>query len=700
MPLTSGTKLGPYEIQSQLGAGGMGEVYRARDTRLDRTVALKILPAAFSVDPDRLHRFQHEAKILSTLNHPNVLAIYDVGEQNGVHFLVSEFLEGQSLRELYLPGRFRAASSSSTASTLRKDSPPLTRKASSTAISSPTTSSSRVMIASKCSTSASPNRRPKPPHHDSATMTGAVPTTPGTVMGTVGYMSPEQVRGQPLDHRSDIFSFGAVLYEMASGNRAFRGDSSVETMNAILKEEVPELTGSGAHVSPGLDRIIRRCLEKKPERRFQSASDLAFALDAMSATSGISQAVAPTTPQATTKPRRTWILAAIAALILLTAGTWFLSRPTPSTARFSQISFRPAYIRTARFAPGRTVVYAAMINGEPMTLFSARTDTFEAQPLNLKADLLSISHSSELALSLGRVFDPIWMPSGRLAKAPLGGGSTRELLDDVIDADWNKDGSDLALARRVGNQVRLEYPTGKVLYETSGYISDLRFSPAGDQIAFVDHGIVGDDRGTVSVVDLQGHRRVLTQDFESAQGLAWSPNGKEIWVGASDAAELNSIRAVDLSGHLRLVTAGPIRMHLQDIADDGQVLLTAEVLQYQVGVGDSKSGAIRDLSAFEYTSLANLSDDGSMILINSFDVAGDTNYRLYVQRTEGSSPCSSATAPEPRSLPTENGWPPLTPAIPKTSPSFPPASEKHEIFMPRPARITPAFPCLRMTSAP
>ena len=637
MSPTSGTKLGPYEIQSPLGAGGMGEVYRARDTRLDRTVALKILPTAFSSDPDRLQRFQHEAKILSALNHPNVLAIYDVGEQNGVRFLVSEFLEGQSLRDILAAGTLsrrrlieyaldvaKGLAAAHERGIVHRDLKPdnvfITRD-------------DRVKVLDF----GLAKQVPDAVSQDAATMTGAVPTVPGTVMGTVGYMSPEQVRGLPLDHRSDIFSFGAVLYEMASGNRAFRGDSSVETMNAILKEEVPELSESGAHVSPGLDRIIRRCLEKKPERRFQSASDLAFALDALSAASGISQTVL-STPPSIKKLGLAWIVAALAALVLLASGFWFFRRPATSLGKFSQLSFRPAYIRAARFAPGRTIVYAASVNGEPMALFSTRTDTFEAQPLNLAADLLSISRSSELAVSLGRDFDLVWTPTGRLAKAPLGGGATRELLDDVIDADWNKDGTDLAVARRVGNQFRLEYPAGKVLYQTSGYISDVRFSPAGDQIAFLDHGLIGDDRGVVCVVDIEGHRRVLTQEFESAQGLSWSPDGKEIWFAASEAAELNSLRAVDLSGRVRMVAAAPARLHLQDIAEDGQVLLTTDVVHYQVGTGERKSGAVRDLTAFEYTSLSNISDDGSMILMNSFDIAGDTNYRLYLQHTDGSPP--------------------------------------------------------------
>jgi len=636
MPLSSGTKLGPYEIQSPLGAGGMGEVYRARDSRLERTVAIKILPESFSSDPGRLERFQHEARLLSTLNHPNVLAIYDVGAQDGLHYLVSEFLDGRSLRQVLADGPIQRRKVVGYALQICKGLAAAHDKGIIHRDLKPDnifiTQDDRVKVldfglAKQVSAAA-----------EGVTATLGVPTTPGTVMGTVGYMSPEQVRGQQIDHRSDIFSFGAVLFEMMSGKRAFHGESSVETMNAILKEDVPEVSVSSTQPSPGLDRIMRRCLEKKPEQRFQSASDLAFALEALNAGSSTSEAVLTPVPT-TKKPRLPVISAAFVVAVLAAAGAWFFSRPQSYKLNFQQISFRPSYIRTARFAAGRTVVYAASINGEPMTLFSARTDTFESQPLNLKADLLSVSRSSELAVSLGRVFDTMWTPTGRLAEAPLGGGgSTRELLDDVIDADWNKDGTELAVARRVGDHFRLEYPIGKVLYQTAGYISDVRFSRDGGQIAFVDHGIVGDDRGTINLIDLQGQRRVLTKEFESIQGLAWSPKDNEIWFSASESAELNSIRAVDLKGRTWRVAAGPIRMHLQDIDEDGQLLLSAENIHWQIGIGDTKSGSVQDFSPFEYEAMGGLSKDGNTVSLNSFDIAGDSSYRLYLQRRDGSTP--------------------------------------------------------------
>jgi len=238
MALNPGTKLGPYEIQTPLGAGGMGEVYRARDTRLERTVAIKILPAAVSGDPDRLLRFQHEARILSTLNHPNVLAIFDVGEQAGAQYLVSEFLEGQPLREVLAAGPLPRRAVTAYALEIAKGLAAAHDKGVVHRDLKPDnvfiTGDDRVKILDFGLAKQAPTQ---PAAQGSQTMTVAAPTTPGTVMGTVGYMSPEQVRGETVDHRSDIFSFGAVLYEMASGKRAFRGESSVETMNAILKED-------------------------------------------------------------------------------------------------------------------------------------------------------------------------------------------------------------------------------------------------------------------------------------------------------------------------------------------------------------------------------------------------------------------------------------------------------------------------------
>jgi serine/threonine protein kinase/Tol biopolymer transport system component len=647
MPINPGTKFGPYEIQSLVGSGGMGEVYRARDTRLDRTVAIKILPAEFAHDPDRLQRFQYEARILSSLNHPNVMAIHDIGNQDGVYYLVSEFLEGQTLRQRmdaaplqqrrlveYALEVAKGLAAAHEKGVVHRDLKPenvfITRD-------------DRVKILDF----GLAKQTDTPSQDGAATMTGPTPTTPGTVMGTVGYMSPEQVRGKVVDNRSDIFSFGAILYEMVSGKRAFKGDSSIETMNAILKEDPPEIPLSATQISPGLDRIIRRCLEKLPERRFQSASDLAFALDSLSGgTSSLSSTTAPVSSSERVIPSRrinwlAWAGVLLAFLVLVIGGEWILARSRPGQPTFTQLTFRSAYIRRARFAPGRTIVYGAKINGAPPTMFQTRTDTIETQPINLQGDVVGLSANSEMALVLwqpGHDLDPGWVPMGRLARAPLGGGATRELLDDVLDADWTQDGGDLAVARRVNGTFRLEFPLGKVLYQTLGYISDLRFSPTGKHIAFLDHPVFGDDRGFVSVIDLEGHRKVLTGEFSSEQGLAWSPRGDEIWFTANLTAEPSVLRAVNLAGKQRIVLAAPIRLQLQDVVPDGRVLLAAQYMRWQLGVVDVKDSHPRDLTAFQWVQIEDISRDGAMILLNAFDTSADNNYRLYIQRTDGAAP--------------------------------------------------------------
>ena len=639
MGLASSTKLGPYEIQEALGAGGMGEVYRARDTRLQRTVAIKILPESFASDADRLERFQQEARILSALNHPNLMAIYDVGAQDGIHYLVSEFLDGQSLREVINAGPLSQRRVTEYGLQIAKGLAAAHDKG----IVHRDLKPENVFILrdgqvkildfglAKQAVSAAASG-------ENATLTSAHRTAAGTVLGTATYMSPEQVRGQAVDHRSDIFSLGAILHEMITGQRAFKGDSAVEVMNSILKDDPPELLESGFHVSVGLQKIVQRCLEKKPEARFQSASDLAFALDSLSTTSTPTAGVRALKEE---KKSRAPILlgcAIVAVVAIATLAYWLLHRPAEARIGFTQISFRSEYIRSARIAPdGRTVVYGATATGKPMSLFSTRTDTAEAQPLNINGNILSISPESELAVQLNPWFHPLFVPIGRLARVPLGGGATREMLDGVIDADWNHDGSAIAVSRQVGSHWHLEYPIGKVLYDTIGYVSDLRFSPKGDKIAFIDHSILGDDRGFVDVIDLQANRKALTPEFASVQGLAWSPSGDEVWFTGSSTGEGMSLRAVDLDGHQRVLLPSPTRIHLHDVGKDG-VLLSTEDFRWEGFLVDKATGQTRDVTSFPWQEASYISRDGQMVLINAYITSADTNYYLYVQRADGSAP--------------------------------------------------------------
>jgi hypothetical protein len=354
---------------------------------------------------------------------------------------------------------------------------------------------------------------------EGATATVAVHTSPGMVLGTAGYMSPEQVRGQDVDARTDIFAFGAILYEMLSGRRAFKGESSIETMNAILKEDPPEFKTDQLKISPGLERIVRRCLEKEPARRFDSARDVGFALEAISGGSTTTSVPAASL----TADRRHWLTPAVWALVVLAAavGAYYLGRghmPAPVTYR--QLTFDPGYTGPARFArDGDTVVYSAAWNGGAKQLYSQRSNGQQATALNIDADVLGISDSGEMAVILKRHFLASWLQRGTLARMPLEGGAPRPILEDVYEADITRDGKDYAVVRRDRGQHRLEYPIGKVLFETPGWITDARISPDQSYVAFIEHPLLPDDRGDIVLADKEGHIHRLTPYYSTGRSL-------------------------------------------------------------------------------------------------------------------------------------------------------------------------------------
>ena len=615
----------------------MGEVYRARDTRLDRVVALKILPAAFATDADRLQRFQQEARILSTVNHPNLLAIHDVGSQDGIYFLVSELLEGQTLREKMNAGPLPQRKLTEYAVEVAKGLAAAHEKGIVHRDLKPdnifVTKEGRVKIldfglAKQTRRAAS---------GESPTMTGA--TAPGTVMGTVGYMSPEQVRGQDLDHRSDIFSFGAILYEMISGKRAFKGESGVETMNAILKEDPPELNDSSLRTSPGLERVVRHCLEKEPSLRFQSARDLAFDLESLSsATSGAARAVAAA-PVSARHFRVGWLLA-IPLFVLATSAAFWVGRmtvPSPNPV-FSRLTFRGGHVASARFAPdGQTIVYSAAFGDEPVQLYTTRQDSPQSRELGLKgSSILAISHGDELAITLNHDFFTANTSAGTLAQLPLTGGAPRELAEGVISADWSPDGNALAVVRFADGKVRLEYPLGKILYQTEGWISDARVAPDGERVAFIDHPILFDSRGSIKVVDRGGNRKTLTATFSDVLGLCWHPSGKEIWFTGSYVHLSSNLMAVTLSGRQRLVWAGAGEVIVQDISQDGRVLFIRGNRRRGIaGLFPGQKGEI-DLSWQDWSLPLAISPDGKWVFFAEEGDGGGPNYSAYMRATDGS----------------------------------------------------------------
>ncbi len=632
----TGQVVGHYRILEKIGAGGMGEVFRAHDERLGRDVALKLVRPASSDNPDHLRRFEQEARAAAALNHPNIVAVYDVGVANGIPYIVSELLEGETLRRRLLPGpvSLRQATdytlqivhgliAAHERRIVHRDLKPenlfITRDG-------------RVKILDFGVAKLQPVE-PERPAESMTTVTKA-----GTVIGTVAYMSPEQLRGKPVDHRSDIFSVGAILYEMLSGVRAFRGETEVDTMSAVLREEPPEMRLEQAKVPAAVRNIVRHCLEKEPENRFQSSKDLAFALETLSGTPGQKANLAFGSKTRAAKLLPLALAGVLAAALLLLLGMKL--RPVTQAPVYRRLTFEHGTVYSARFAPnGQSIVYSAAWNGKPMQLFATVGDSLLAQPLNLtEANLLAVSRSNELALLIHGIHNAhLETDNGTLARAPLAGGSPREVLTDVHWADWDTKG-ELAVVHAAEGHSRLEYPVGHPLYQSGGWISHIRFSPQGDRIAFMDHPALWDDRGSVCVVDLAGHVTVLSKEWESEDGLGWSPNGKEIWFTAVERGTNRDLMAVDLSGRIRLLLNLPSALTLQDVSPDGRLLISLNTERIAMSSATRNKSAEVDLSWHDWNLAKDISRDGQWVLFEDASEAAGTYYSVAIRKLDGTPP--------------------------------------------------------------
>ncbi|MEO8191252.1 MAG: protein kinase [Acidobacteriota bacterium] len=638
MTLAAGSRLGPYEIVAPIGAGGMGEVWRARDPRLGREVAIKVLPASFSADADRLRRFEQEARAAGILNHPNITAVLDIGEHEGAPYVVQELLEGETLRQTLAGGKLSARRAIDYAiqiahglaaahekGIVHRDLKPENLFA---------TKDGRVKILDFGLA-----RMTQAEEGGQATNlpTATAGTEPGVVLGTLGYMSPEQVRGKTADARSDIFSFGAILYEMLAGQRAFKGDSAADTMSAILREDPPDISVTNQSVPPGLERIVRHCLEKNPEQRFHSAHDLAFDLESLSGTS-VTNARAGAAATGPSVVRLSRLRLASLAAAAIAAGALFghlLWRPAkPSNPTYRRLTFRRGNIGTARFAPdGASVVYGAAWEGQPIEIYTTRPEGPESTPTGMKnADLRSVSSTGELAVSLRERFLGGPAGVGTLATMPIGGGAPRSIAEFIEAADWTPDGKQMAVARFLQGRSRIELPLGTVVYASERRLRHLRISPRGDRIAFFESASHGNSLRTV---DLSGKTAVLVPDGLHGQGLAWTPSGNEIWFDDRGERGQFVLNAVDLSGRIRNLSRLPVGLLVQDISREGRVLV--ERYGSQGGILGLAPGEVRErsLSWFDRSTPGALSDDGRTLLINETGEAAGRGGAHYVRGTDG-----------------------------------------------------------------
>ena len=632
----TGQVIGHYRVLEKIGSGAMGEVFRARDERLGREVALKLIRPASSDNPDHLRRFELEARAAAALNHPNIVAVYDVGFNEGSPYIVCELLEGKTLRkrlaEGALPVRMAMDYSLQIVQGLiaAHDHRIVHRDLKPENLFVTTDGRVKILDFGVAKLQSAPE--------DSGRSVEELTTVTksGAVIGTVAYMSPEQLRSRPVDHRSDIFSIGAILYEMLTGRRAFRGETEVDTITALLLEDPPQINLEQSGVPLSFQRIVRHCLEKEPENRFQSARDLGFALDTLSsATGGRAIRLGGSRRQAKLVP---WAVAAVflVATLLLLVNQWRQKAIAPS---YRRLTFEQGTIYSARFAPDyRAIVYGAAWNGKPLQLFSTVGDSLLSQPLNVTdAKLLAISRSGELAVTLhGAHLAHLEIAGGTLARTPLAGGSPREVLEDVSWADWDENG-ELAVVHHAQGRDRIEYPIGHVLYQSNGWISDLRFSPPADKIAFMDHPAESDDRGSVSLIDLSGHVKVLTSEWESEDGLAWSPDGKEVWFTGIEKGINRDLLAVNMSGRIRKILDLPTGLTLEDVAPDGRVLVSQDDERIAMAT-TARDGKTVDLSWHDWNIAKDISGDGQSVLFEDSSEAAGAHYSVAIGKIDGTPP--------------------------------------------------------------
>jgi len=668
--LKVGQSLGHYEIASVLGVGGMGEVYQAHDSRLGRQVALKLLPAIFTVDAERVRRFEQEARAASALNHPNIVTIHEIGREGDAQFIVTEFVNGETLRQRMAETRTTprlaldvaiqvaaALEAAHAAGIVHRDIKPeniMLRR----------DGYVKVLDFGLAKLTESQTLDP------AALAAAKVQTKSGLVIGTVTYMSPEQARGLDVDVRSDIFSLGIVIYEMLAGCVPFDGKTPSDIIVSILEREPQPLSHYAPDAPIELEWMVKKALAKDREDRYQTIKELQIdlrrlkqELELQKKLDGLAPARVPDssranqTADATARisqansdlnvrragifpgKRMLFLAGATVALLLFASFYAGMKRASPtSQPSFRQLTFRRGAITGARLSPdGATLIYSAAFDGKPVELFTSHLESPESSSLKLQANIESISSTGEMAVLLNCEVDMFGCHNGTLARVPLVGGTPREVMENVYQAEWGADGQELAIVRANDEgQYQLEYPIGTVLYKAAGRINTMRVSPKGDLVAFVDQPILGNDSGSIKVLDRTGRTTTLSSGWKSLGGLAWSTSGEEVWFSAGKN-RLNALFAVTLSGRERLVFQAPGNVGLRDISRNGKVLLQRGVPRSRIVGAGSDSESERDLAWFDYSVSADISADGRNLLFYEAGMALGGGSFVYMRKMDGSS---------------------------------------------------------------
>jgi len=653
----TGKKVSHYRVLEVLGGGGMGVVYKAEDLKLGRRVALKFLPDELVKDPVALQRIEQEARAASALNHPNVCTIYEIADHAGRPFIVMELLEGETLREAIteqttehrrptLDGLIGlgiqisdALAAAHAHGIIHRDIKPanifVTRTGVAKILDFGVAKLSQHLIAEEDHARRRASSEVQTPERiDSLPSNDLSLTRTGLTMGTAGYMSPEQVRGDALDCRTDLFSFGLVLYEMATGKAAFGAATAPLMREAILNSEPTPVRDINPDVPERLALIIRKALEKERHKRYQTAAQMRADLEPLRRKPA---------PKTSPLRRALFSLGAVLGLAcLLLVWVWIRRETKQPEPEFQRLSFGRGMIRSARFAPdGQSVVYGAAWDGKPSQLFWTKAGSIESRALGVEAEILAISPSGEMAVLLNQHFGII-SSQGTLALMSLTGNAPRKLLDNVQDADWSPDGSKLVITHYVdGGRCDLEFPPGKVLYETTGgtWLSHPRISPRGDQIAFLEHPLADDDRGSLGIVDLAGNKKSLSANFYSIEGLAWDPNGNAVWFSGNELGPYarRALFKVTTTGQQHLVRRESGNLTVRDASRSGRLALTRDTSRGEVFGRIDPDNKERELGWLDSSIAYDVSPDGSTIALSvQGEAASGKGYTVYLRRTDGS----------------------------------------------------------------